>query len=106
VVRTSPDPAGAARPKRLEMGAPWPNPARHRTVIRLALPIATRAHVDVFDSGGRLVRTLVARTLEAGVTPIDWGLDDHEGVALRSGLYWVRGVLGTEVRLQRLVIVR
>lgn len=106
VVRTAPDPVRTPLASRLEMRAPSPNPARWRTLIRLGLPVATDVRVDVFDAAGRWVRTLVADRLQAGITPIFWTLGDSGGRPLSSGIYWVRGVLGTEVRMQRLVVVR
>jgi hypothetical protein len=106
VVRTAPDPIKTPLTTRLELGAPSPNPARGRTLIRLGLPVETDVRVDVFDAAGRWVRTLVADRLHAGITPINWTLGDAHGRPLTSGIYWVRGVLGVEVRMQRLVVVR
>jgi hypothetical protein len=106
VARTSPDPMKTPLATRLELGPPSPNPARNHTLIRLALPVATNVRVDVFDAGGRWMRTLLAERLLAGVTPIHWSLGDSNGRPLTSGIYWIRGVLGSEVRLQRLVVVR
>jgi hypothetical protein len=106
VAWTSPDPIKTPLATQLEMGPPSPNPARGRTLIRLGLPVATHVRVDVFGAGGRLVRTLVAERLPAGITPIYWMLGDAYGRPLTSGIYWIRGLLGSEVRLQRLVVVR
>ena len=107
VVRTSPDPNKTSGGiTKLEMSAPAPNPARDHTLIRVSLPVATTAHIDVYDSGGRLVRTLMAEELGPGVTSIPWSLGDFRGAPLRSGVYWIRGVFGSELRLQRLAVVR
>lgn len=106
VAKTSPDPLKTPLSSGIELGPPSPNPARKRTLLRLSLPVATDARIDVFDAGGRWVRTLVNARMPAGVTPIQWVLRDHGDQPLGSGVYWIRAVFGADVRTQRLVVIR
>jgi hypothetical protein len=76
-------------PRELALGL-LPNPFNPRTSIELALPIAGRAQVDIFDVRGRLVRKLVDEDLPAGSYSRTWsGLDDR-GQRVASGVYLVR----------------
>jgi hypothetical protein len=67
-----------------------PNPFNPRTEIALALPVAGRARVDIYDVRGRLVRRLVDESLAAGTYSRTWeGLDDG-GQRVSSGVYLVK----------------
>lgn len=67
-----------------------PNPFRGATTLRLTLPRAARASVDVLDVSGRRVRTLGPRTLDAGAHAIAWDGRDDAGRDTGPGLYFVR----------------
>jgi uncharacterized protein (DUF1501 family) len=59
-----------------------PNPARSATSIAFRLPRATRTSLDLRTADGRLVRSLVDRTLDAGAHRVSVSLSD-----LPSGRY-------------------
>jgi hypothetical protein len=113
VVGGSPDPAGAPEvkliPTRLALYANRPNPfgaQAERTVIRCDLPRAAALRLAIFDVGGRLVRTLADRRVEAGRYDISWnGLDDG-GRRVDSGVYFY--VLSTDGRqiTRRMMLLR
>jgi hypothetical protein len=67
-----------------------PNPVRDSGEIALSLPIAADARVEVFDLGGRLVRTFAPGGLPVGVTRFTWDGHDDAGKALPDGVYFVR----------------
>ncbi len=67
-----------------------PNPVRDTGEISLSLPIATDAHVEVYDLAGRLVRTFAAGSLPVGATHFAWDGRDDAGKELPDGVYFAR----------------
>jgi hypothetical protein len=81
-----------------------PNPFNPRTSVELALPVAGRAQVDIYDVRGRLVRQLVNEDLPAGNHSRTWSGMDDRGQRVASGVYMVKvrhpgGVRVTKVAL-------
>ena len=61
------------------------------TVIRFDLPSAGGVHLQVYDVGGRLVRTIVNGShYDAGRHRVTWSGRDDEGNAVASGVYFYR----------------
>lgn len=90
-------PAGPGE-KGLALSAVWPNPARQTLAVRFALPGDEAAALEMFDVGGRLVRTRFVRGAGEHLERID-RLD-----ALDPGLYFVRLRLGAQTRVARVVL--
>ena len=67
-----------------------PNPFNPRTTISYELGAAGPVDLSVYDPAGRWVRTLVARTQEAGPHDAAWDGRDHAGERTPSGTYVVR----------------
>ena len=67
-----------------------PNPFNPRTRVYLELQTAGLASVQLYDSRGRLVRSLHEGLLPAGRSGFDWDGRDQAGRAVASGVYWVR----------------
>ena len=68
-----------------------PNPFHDRAGIQLHLGAAHSAiRVEVYDVGGRLVRTLFSGTMDAGQHLLSWDGTDDGGSRRSAGLYFVR----------------
>ncbi len=68
----------------------WPNPANPMVSILYTVELAGDVTLDVFDTRGRRVRSLLRAAKNAGEHTIRWnGLDDA-GLAVASGVYHVR----------------
>jgi hypothetical protein len=67
-----------------------PNPFNPKTSIDYAVNAAGPASLRIYDSAGRLVRTLVDGVLDAGSHRAVWDGTDGAGNALPSGVYLVR----------------
>ena len=72
------------------LGRAHPNPFGQRTTVSYS--ITTRAHVNarVVDVAGRVVRTLVDRTVEQGEHSLVWDGRTDSGERAASGVYFVR----------------
>jgi hypothetical protein len=56
--------------------------------LRLTLPAAMHADLDVLDLQGRRVRTLLHATLSTGATEIEWDGRDDGGAGVAHGIYF------------------
>jgi len=88
-------------PDALRFHPPYPNPATTQVTVRYELPTSERVRLELFDTLGRRVRTLVAGERAAGRVEARIPTVD-----LASGLYFVRLVAGDRVRTQRFTVVR
>jgi glucose/arabinose dehydrogenase len=89
------------------LSTPWPSPAHDQATIAWTQPAEATVQVTIHDIGGRLVRTLVARSsAPAGPHQVLWdGLDDA-GRRARPGVYAVRVRVGDEHANTRVVLAR
>ncbi len=96
---------GAART--LALAPPSPNPAARLSRLAWAQPRSGAARLDVFDLGGRLVRTLASGEQAAGEHVVSWDLVDAAGTRVRPGLYFAHlSVAGEGARTVRVSVVR
>lgn len=84
----------------------FPNPFNPSTTLAFALPATGRARVAVFDLGGRLVRTLVDASLEAGPHQAVWDGRDDAGRVVGAGTYLARLEAAGTASTTRLTLVK
>jgi len=77
--------ATAAAPELMQNS---PNPFRSSTTLSFALPRGQQTQVSVFDTSGRLVRTLVDGSLPGGQHQLVWDGTDQSGRSVASGTYF------------------
>jgi Tol biopolymer transport system component len=82
------------------------NPARARADFRLVMDQAAPASLEVFDSTGRFVRTLLREELAPGTRCVSWDGRDDAGRAVGAGTYYCRFVSREASRTKKLVFVR
>jgi hypothetical protein len=75
---------------RLDLGQNAPNPFNPRTEITFHLPRAQQAALRIYDLEGKLVQTLIAGRLDAGLYTAVWDGTDGHGARVSSGLYFYR----------------
>jgi hypothetical protein len=79
----------------------FPNPFNPETVIRFVLPAQAQTQLAVYDISGRLVRTLVNSTLEAGAHSATF-----DGSGLSAGMYIYRLTAGDVTVNGKMVLVK
>ena len=72
----------------VQLSAAVPNPFTSSTTLRLALPRSGAARLEVFDTGGRRVRTVFAGRLAAGTHEFAWDGRNDLGHPSGVGIYW------------------
>ncbi len=96
-------------PLQVEFALPAPNPTRVATRFEYAIPQARAGEsfeLALFDLHGRRVRTLERGAAEVGRRSVTWNLRDDEGAPARTGIYFARFTLGSEVRSHKFVVVQ
>ncbi len=99
-------PGRGAAPRALEFAVSGQNPFAAMARLTLALPGREQASVRIYSVTGRLVRTLDAGFLEAGIWTLEWNGRDESGRELPSGVYVARLEAGLEEREAKLVLIR
>ncbi len=83
-----------------------PNPFNPLTKVSFTLERAGEVRLAVYDVQGRLVRTLLAASLESGDHSVVWnGLDDH-GRHAGSGVYFARMTADGQVVDHKMVLLK
>ena len=96
-------------PDKFMINNPYPNPFNPSTTIEYGLPLRhtdQQVSIRVYDINGRLVNTLVNRQQAAGWHSIVWNGKNNLGSQVSSGVYLVRVIAGTEVKLIKVMFLR
>lgn len=88
------------------MSANHPNPFRQETAIIFAMPRADDIALRVYDTAGRLVRTLAEGRIEAGRHEVSWNGTDAAGKPVSPGVYFYRLTTAAETLTGRMALIR
>jgi len=83
-----------------------PNPFNPTTTIRYAMPRSGIAYLAIYDVNGRVVRSLVDGTVEAGLHTVAWDGADGAGRRVASGVYTARLTSAGASVTRRMVLLR
>jgi hypothetical protein len=103
-----------ARPVTVEESAPiqftllsnYPNPFNPSTTIEFNLPSSGKANLVVYDIIGRKVRELVSGQVSAGIRNVLWDGRDDSGKVVSSGVYFARLVIGNNVAVKKMLLMK
>lgn len=96
-IAVGPSPLGAA------LHASYPNPFNSATWIHYSLDTAGLVKLEIHNTLGQLVRTLVDEFQVAGLHRLSWDARDDGGVSVGSGVYLLRLTHSNRVLVRRLV---
>ena len=84
----------------------FPNPFNPTTSIRYKLTDGARVTLEVFNSVGQRIRTLVDGAHQPGSYVVEWdGMDEHR-TAVAAGLYFYRLRAGDQVQTRRMILAK
>jgi hypothetical protein len=106
VPASTPAPPAPLDGDRLVLGLPFPNPANGRLHFTLSLPQDSAVRVEVFDVRGRLVDTILDRSIRAGTYGLVWAPPRTGDGAVASGNYFLRAEAGGKEAVQKVVLTR
>lgn len=93
-------------PDAFSLDSAYPNPFNPETTIRFTLPEEAGATLSIYDVTGRLVKTLVTSTLEAGTHSVRWNGTDESGQSVASGLYLYRLEAGAFTQTRSMLLLK
>jgi len=70
------------------------------------MPVAGPVHVAVWDTTGRLVRSLYGGILSPGTHDLPWDRRNGNGRSVPAGIYWIRVTTAQGSRSERVVVLR
>jgi len=83
-----------------------PNPVRSWVRLDCGLPRESNLRIEVFDSCGRLIKTITDGRFLAGSYTIKWDGRSHRGEMMPSGIYYARLSTDLETLVSKVVIVK
>jgi hypothetical protein len=78
-----------------------PNPFNPTTRIEFELTEAQHVQLNIFDIQGRVVETLVNEQLASGTHSHLW-----DAAQMPSGIYWAQLVAGSDIRIEKLLLMK
>lgn len=94
-------PVSPELPREIVLHQNYPNPFNPTTTLTFELPEQAEVRLQVFDSMGRLVSTLINGSVQAGVHQVRF-----DGSGLASGLYFVRLQTGQMVFSRSVTLIK
>lgn len=99
-------PVPGSSPSLMRMDQNHPNPFNPNTEIAFSLPSRQHAVLQVFDTRGRLVRTLLDAEAGPGPLSVRWDGRASNGNEVPSGMYFYRLESGEERLVRKMVLIR
>jgi hypothetical protein len=88
-------------PKDYALYQNYPNPFNPTTTIKFALPIDSRVKLNVYNTLGQLVETLVDREMESGYHEVNF-----DAARLSSGVYLYQLQTGNYISTQKMLLLK
>jgi hypothetical protein len=93
-------------PTHFALGQNFPNPFNPTTEINFAVPTRSLVRLDIYNTLGNLVTTLVDREFSAGRYHATWSGTDNYGNAAPSGVYLYRLTAGDFVDTKKMLLLK
>ncbi len=84
----------------------YPNPFNPETTIRFSVPSKVMTSIDIFNSKGQKVRSLIHEVRSEGDHQIVWNGTDDRGKSLSSGVYLCRMQIAGQSLTRKLMMMK
>jgi hypothetical protein len=88
-------------PKVFKLYPAYPNPFNPSTTIKFDLPVTGTLKLEIFNTLGELVATLINGNIEAGSYFVKWDAVDYS-----SGIYFYRVTTGNYTSIQKMILLK
>ncbi len=93
-------------PRESALSQNYPNPFNPETRIEFSLPRASHVTIEVYNTLGQKVRSLVSGRLSAGYKAVTWDSKDDRGVKVSSGIYLYRIVADDFIESKKMILLK
>ena len=84
----------------------YPNPFNPKTTLRYDLPENSHVNITVYDMLGRVVKTMVSQTQNAGFRFIIWDATNDYGKPVSAGIYLYQIQAGEYMQTKKMVLLK
>jgi hypothetical protein len=84
----------------------WPNPFNPSTTIEYSLKKSGRVKIDIWNSTGEIVKTMVNKNMNPGSYQVMWSGENNAGIPVASGIYYYVLYTGNEVVSKKMLLIR
>ena len=95
-----------ALPTEVALDQNFPNPFNPTTTVQFSLPRASRVTLNIYDSLGKHVRTLVSGDYLVGTHTAVWDGTNDQGKILASGVYFYTLSTGQHKSQKKLLLLK
>jgi hypothetical protein len=98
-------------PKDFALYQNYPNPFNPTTTIKFALPVDSRVKINVYNTVGQLVETLVDKEMESGYHEVNFSakggsVSGGNAMNLASGVYLYQLQAGDYVSVKKMLLIK
>jgi hypothetical protein len=83
-----------------------PNPSRESAAIELVMPAPGDLRLEIYDTRGRLVRTLIDGQMTSGPVRLEWNGQDDSGRRTSPGVYVCRVSVAGQEDTRKMVLIK
>lgn len=84
----------------------YPNPFNPNTTIAFELSKAAFVKIEIYNTKGQKVRSLLADNLESGSHTLNWDATDDQGRSLASGVYFYRMQSDMHTQTRKMLLLK
>ncbi|MFQ5583267.1 MAG: lamin tail domain-containing protein [Calditrichia bacterium] len=84
----------------------YPNPFNPSTTIKYALPNSAKVEIQVYNTIGQKVKTLLSENQEAGFYKIAWDATNDAGLRVGSGIYFYTVKAGEYSAVKKMILMK
>ena len=100
------DAGGIPLPLVTELNGNYPNPFNPDTNIKFSIHEAGDVRIDIFNSKGQKIRTLVNKYLSINFYNMVWDGKDNNGVNVSSGVYFYKMDAGRYTSTKKMILMK
>jgi hypothetical protein len=89
-----------------ELNGNYPNPFNPETTISYAIKDRTNVRLEIYNTKGQLIRTLVNQEQPTGRYDIVWNGKDNNNNAVSSGMYFYRMNAGSYASTRKMLLMQ
>ena len=97
---------GRERPSEFDLSQNYPNPFNPSTKIEFTLAKSGFVTLQIYDTLGRKVRTLVSEELSSGYKSVIWDGKNEDGEAVASGVYFYQLKVGDFSEPKKMLLLK
>lgn len=99
-------PDGEEEPQSIEISQNYPNPFNPSTRINFRLSTRDNVTVGLYNSEGRLVRTLIDEQRDAGEYSVTWDGKNDNMIPVSTGAYFYQVRVGSLVQTKKMLLIK